>query len=134
MKKDSLLIIDNFNTTTTRDKLLSVILKYRCRILFTTKSNFSDHSQVTIEEISDHAVLFDLFSRIFKEAAQHRETVEAIMETVHYAGVDRVMASWSCRNEAVLSAGPDTGQKTLDFSRLETVKSSGQFSNSERHM
>jgi len=84
LKKDSLLIIDNFNTTTTRDKLLSVILKYRCRILFTTKSSFSDHSQVTVEEISDHAVLFDLFSRIFKEAAQHRETVEAIMETVHY--------------------------------------------------
>ena len=84
LKKDSLLIIDNFNTTTTRDKLLSVVLKYRCRILFTTKSNFSDHSQVTVEEISDHAVLFDLFSRIFKEAAQHRETVEAIIETVHY--------------------------------------------------
>ena len=36
------------------------------------------------------------------------------------AGVPMVTAHWSCRNEAALPAGLDTG-KTLDFSGLETV-------------
>ena len=36
LKSDTLLIIDNFNVTATQDSFLSVVLKYRCQILFTT--------------------------------------------------------------------------------------------------
>lgn len=84
MAADTLLIIDNFNTTAAEDELYSVIVKYRCKILFTTKSVFADQPCVTVEEIVDHAVLYDLFSRYYKDADNHRETVTAIMETVHY--------------------------------------------------
>ena len=38
LKEDTLFIIDNFNTTASQDGLLSVVMKYRCRILFTTRS------------------------------------------------------------------------------------------------
>ena len=34
LKEDTLFIIDNFNTTASQDGLLSVVMKYRCRILF----------------------------------------------------------------------------------------------------
>ena len=34
LKSDTLLIIDNFNVTSTQDSCLSVVLKYRCRVLF----------------------------------------------------------------------------------------------------
>ena len=81
---DTLLIIDNFNTTAAEDELFSVIMKYRCKILFTTKSVFADQTCVTVEEIGNHDVLYDLFSRYYKDADDHRETVAAIMETVHY--------------------------------------------------
>lgn len=43
LKDDTLLIIDNFNVTATQDSFLSVMLKYRCRILFTTRSKFDGH-------------------------------------------------------------------------------------------
>lgn len=38
LRVDSLLIIDNFNTVTAKDSVLDVLLKYYCRILFTTRS------------------------------------------------------------------------------------------------
>lgn len=37
LKEDTLLIVDNFNTTATQEEFLSVILEYRCRILFTSR-------------------------------------------------------------------------------------------------
>ena len=44
LKEDTLFIIDNFNTTASQDGLLSVVMKYRCRILFTTRSSFNNYS------------------------------------------------------------------------------------------
>ena len=84
LKEDTLLIIDNFNTTAAQEELLSAIMKYRCRILFTTKSVFAEQPSVTVEDIADRSVLYDLFSRYFKEADEHLETVIEIMKTVHY--------------------------------------------------
>ena len=84
LKEDTLLIIDNFNTTAGQEELLPVVMKYKCRILFTTKTVFEDQACVTVEEIEDRAVLYDLFSQLFREADDHRTTVEAIMETIHY--------------------------------------------------
>ena len=43
LKSDTLLIIDNFNVTATQDSFLSVVLKYRCQILFTTRSNLNEY-------------------------------------------------------------------------------------------
>lgn len=84
LKEDTLLIIDNFNTTAAQEDLLPVVMKYRCKILFTTKSNFAEQPCVTVEEISDHTVLYELFASHYRDADSHRTTVEAIMETVHY--------------------------------------------------
>ena len=43
LKSDTLLIIDNFNVTATQDNFLSVVLKYRCQILFTTRSKLDEY-------------------------------------------------------------------------------------------
>ena len=39
LREDTLIIIDNFNVTATQDSFLFVVMKYHCRILFTTRSN-----------------------------------------------------------------------------------------------
>ena len=39
LKDDTLIIIDNFNATATQDSFLSVMLKYRCRILLQQEAN-----------------------------------------------------------------------------------------------
>lgn len=82
LKDDTLLIIDNFNVTATQDSFLPVILKYRCRILFTT-SKFDGHCILQLKEIRDPASLFQLAAAFYSEAEEHQTLVEEIIEIVH---------------------------------------------------
>ena len=84
LKSDTLLIIDNFNVTATQDSFLSVVLKYRCQILFTTRSNLNEYCTFQLKEIKDINTLFQLTSTFYPDADRHRSTVEKIIETVHY--------------------------------------------------
>ena len=83
LKSDTLLIIDNFNVTATQDSFLSVVLKYRCQILFTTRSKLDEYCTLPLKEISDMNALFQLASVFYSEADTYRATVEKIIETVH---------------------------------------------------
>ena len=83
LKSDTLLIIDNFNVTATQDSFLSVVLKYRCQILFTTRSRLDEYCTLPLKEISDMNALFQLASVFYSEADTYRATVEKIIETVH---------------------------------------------------
>jgi tetratricopeptide (TPR) repeat protein len=83
LKDDNLLIVDNFNTNAMSDPVLDIVLKYRCRVLFTTRSNLSGLCCLPVEEISDSNVLFQLVSRFYSGAEQQREVVEQIIEIVH---------------------------------------------------
>ena len=83
LKDDTLLIIDNFNVTATQDSFLPVVLKYRCRILFTTRSRFDGHCILQLKEIREPASLFQLAAAFYSEAEEHRTLVEEIIETVH---------------------------------------------------
>ena len=84
LQSDTLLIIDNFNVTATQDSFLSVVLKYRCQILFTTRSNLNEYCTFQLKEIKDINILFQLTSAFYSEADKYRSTVEKIIETVHY--------------------------------------------------
>ena len=68
LKSDTLLIIDNFNVTATQDSFLSVVLKYRCQILFTTGSNLNEYCTFQLKEIKDIDILFQLTSAFYSEA------------------------------------------------------------------
>ena len=84
LKDDTLIIIDNFHATATQDSFLSVMLKYRCRILFTTRSKFDSYCTLHLKEIKESSSLFQLVSSFYSEAEEHRAIVEKIIETVHY--------------------------------------------------
>ena len=79
LKSDTLLIIDNFNVTATQDSFLSVALKYRCQILFTTRSKLDEYCTLPLKEISDMNALFQLASVFYSEADTYRATVEKII-------------------------------------------------------
>ena len=83
LREDTLLIIDNFNVTATQDVFLSVVMKYHCRILFTTRSKLSGYTLFPLAEISDSSTLFDLVSAFYPEASEYKSIVEEIIETVH---------------------------------------------------
>ena len=67
----------------TQDSFLSVVLKYRCQILFTTRSKLDEYCTLPLKEIEDMNALFQLTSVFYSEADTYRATVEKIIETVH---------------------------------------------------
>ena len=83
LKEDTLLIIDNFNTTATQDSLLPVVMKYRCRILFTTRSRFNNYTSITLEEIVDTEALVGLMGCFYSDAEKYRSILEQIIQIVH---------------------------------------------------
>lgn len=44
LEDDSLIIIDNFDTTADKEKLLNEMLKLKCKIIFTTRCRFDKHN------------------------------------------------------------------------------------------
>lgn len=83
LKEDTLLIVDNFNVTAAQDDFLSVALKYRCRILFTTRSRMPDYPCMELGEIADSGVLFQLAAAFYTGAEANRAVIEEIIQTVH---------------------------------------------------
>ena len=83
LKEDTLLIIDNFNTTAGKDTFFSVLLKYRCRILFTTRSRFDNYVSFNLEEISDPDALLSLMGYFYSDAEREQSILEQIIQAVH---------------------------------------------------
>ena len=65
LKSDTLLIIDNFNVTATQDSFLSVVLKYRCQILFTTRSKLDQYCTLPLKEDRGLNALLQLASAFY---------------------------------------------------------------------
>lgn len=83
LKEDTLLIVDNFNATASQDEFLTVVLKYRCRILFTTRSRMPEHHCMELGEITDDEALFQLAASFYDEAGKNRPIIEQIIQAVH---------------------------------------------------
>lgn len=84
LKEDTLLVIDNFNTTATQESFLSTLLKYRCKIIFTTRSRFDNYTMMELQEIADKTVLLDLISKFYSDAKNHPIILDEIVELVHH--------------------------------------------------
>ena len=83
LKEDTLLIIDNFNTTAGKDAFFSGLLKYRCRILFTTRSRFDNYASFNLGEISDPDALLSLMGYFYSDAKRKQSILKQIIQTVH---------------------------------------------------
>ena len=83
LKPDTLLIIDNFNTTAANEPQLDLLMKYNCKILFTTRSRFEVGYTYELNEISDLESLVSLTAYFYTDTPNQRPTVESIIETVH---------------------------------------------------
>lgn len=82
LKEDTLLIIDNFNTTASDEPVLDVLMKYKCKIIFTTRSRFEIGQTYELREI-DIETLLDLSKKLYPDTHNNREIVIQIIETVH---------------------------------------------------
>ena len=82
LKKDSLIIVDNFNAVATDDELLSVVLDYSCCVLFTTRSRFDDYTTYTVKEMPDDDLL-SLMGELYSDAGKYQSNLREIIHTVH---------------------------------------------------
>lgn len=83
LKEDTLIIIDNFNTSASKEPLLDVVLKYNCKVIFTTRSKFECAYTYKLKEISDINILADFAGKFYSDIENNRDTVIKIIETVH---------------------------------------------------
>lgn len=83
LKEDTLIIIDNFNTIASDEPLFDVVMKYRCKIVFTTRSCFNDYAYFELKELSADA-LMELAKYFYAETETNIETVREIIDEVHH--------------------------------------------------
>ena len=83
LKPDTLLIIDNFNTTAANEPQLDLLMKYGCKILFTTRSRFEVGYTYELNEIASLDSLVSLAAYFYTDTQNQRQIVENIIETVH---------------------------------------------------
>ena len=82
LREDTLLIVDNFNVTASQDQFLNVILKYRCRILFTTRSRYENHISLEVGELNPDTLL-ELVGKFFPEAERKQDEIKEIIALLH---------------------------------------------------
>ncbi len=83
LKDDTLIIVDNFNTTASKETKLDILMKYNCRVIFTTRSSFEIGTTFKLTEISDIDILVSLAEKFYSNLDSNRETVVKIIEAVH---------------------------------------------------
>ena len=82
LREDTLLIMDNFNVTASQDQFLDVMLKYRCRILFTTRSRYENHISLEVGDLNPDTLL-ELVGKFFPEAERKQDEIKAIIDLLH---------------------------------------------------
>jgi len=82
LREDTLLIVDNFNVTASQDQFLDVMLKYRCRILFTTRSRYENHISLEVGELNPDTLL-ELEGKFFPEAEKKQDEIKVIIDLLH---------------------------------------------------
>ena len=83
LKDDTLIVIDNFDTTASDEELLDVVMKYKCKVIFTTRSNFDYGYTYQLGEITDINGLLEMFCKLYSDTDEHRDTVINIIEAVN---------------------------------------------------
>lgn len=81
---NSLLIIDNFNITSTDDNFLNEIMKLKCKIIFTSRSSFDIGDTFSLPEIKDIEILVDLAGKFFEYTNDNKIIVTELIEAVHH--------------------------------------------------
>lgn len=77
-----MLVIDNFNAIPEEDNYFDTILRWQCRILFTTRKRFEDRTVLELEEL-DAEVLFQITAALFSGEERHRTVISDIIQILH---------------------------------------------------
>lgn len=83
MTKDSLLIIDNFDTTVIKEKLFSVIMNYKCKVIITTRGVFHGREHLILKGMKSEN-LYELSCKLYTDSGIWKEELYEIYDIVHH--------------------------------------------------
>ena len=144
LKDDTLIIVDNFNTTASKETKLDILMKYNCRVVFTTRSNFEVGKTFELAEISDIDTLVSLAGKFYSETENNRDIVVKIIEAVHRHTLAvemsaRLLQKGMLEADELLtalensSANPDTADKPVTVCQAFFLKKIKFFSENKWH-
>lgn len=84
LKEDTLLIIDNFDTKSSKETSLLNLWKYRCHILITTRCRWVGYRRYRIGIIKDDETLFQLMAHYYPDAEKNKDIMLRIMKEVQW--------------------------------------------------
>lgn len=84
LKADSLIVIDNFNITSTEESMTSQFCSLKCNVLFTTRNNLSSGYSYKIHE--DKSLALSVFQNSCKKDAPtfSQEQINILLEKISY--------------------------------------------------
>lgn len=83
LKGDSLLVIDNFDVLEEDEPFFTQVMRYSCRILFTTRCLWEDYSVLHLGELEGDQDLFDLIFSLYPKGAYDPEGMKRMADLVH---------------------------------------------------
>ena len=83
LRKDSLLIIDNFNILPKEEPMLKELMRYGFSILITTRCKLTSFPTFELKELDTENELLPLFGNICPYENEETDTIHEIIDTVH---------------------------------------------------
>ena len=83
LESDNLPIIDNFDTTSDKEKSLDDILKLKCKAIFTTRYSFENEYTFTLSEITNIEDFINIAKYIYSNTDSNIAVIKEIANAVH---------------------------------------------------
>ncbi len=84
LRSDTLIIIDNFNVSGAGDSFLVTLLKFSCKIIFTTRSNVDIGHIFKLDIIENADELYNFVGKYYSHSDEDKEKIYALIEAVHH--------------------------------------------------
>jgi len=83
LKDDTLIVVDNFDTTTENEPLFDDFINNDYKIVFTSRSEFPDFEKIRLEEIDDIEMLLSIINHFYEVTDKNRNILIKIISKVH---------------------------------------------------
>ena len=96
LRKDSLLIIDNFNILPKEEPMLKELMRYEFCILITTRCKLISFPTFELKELDTEKELLPLFGNICHYENEEADTIHEIIDTVHAHTLTVCLSAFPC--------------------------------------
>ncbi len=83
LRDDTLIVIDNFDTTIENEPFFDDFINNEYKIIFTTRSNFDEYEYLQLDVIKDDEQILSIINSFYTVNAENRSVLLSVIETVN---------------------------------------------------